>query len=195
METEFERRLQEILSEYPEIDPAQAALALKGQPGATNEQIAQLSRLRPEEAERGAPKPSPEKSKSTGSTPRTSPQMMALLKERWRVRKRLAKAHQQAITEYNKLIEKNPLDHEAYNSRGESHLKFENYQQATEDFNRAIIALQQSIIGPEAKYFRNRGLAYEKLGNGKQAIEDMKTAAMAGDKEAQKYLLSKEMTW
>jgi len=46
-----------------------------------------------------------------------------------------------------------------------------------------------------AKYYRNRGLAYEKLGNKNQAIEDLKTAARVGDKEAQKYLLSKEMTW
>ncbi|MCX5891213.1 MAG: hypothetical protein NTY36_17450 [Deltaproteobacteria bacterium] len=45
METEFERHLREILTEYPDIDPARAALALKGQPEATNEQIAQLSKF------------------------------------------------------------------------------------------------------------------------------------------------------
>lgn len=49
-EIEFERRLQEILTDYPDIDPARAALALKGQPEATNEQIAQLSKFRPGEA-------------------------------------------------------------------------------------------------------------------------------------------------
>lgn len=50
METEFEQRLLEILAEYPEIDPGRAALALKGQPEATNKQIALLSKARPEEA-------------------------------------------------------------------------------------------------------------------------------------------------
>jgi hypothetical protein len=58
METKFEQRLREILTEYPEIDPARATLPLKDQPEATNEQIAQLSRFRPGEAGRGAPKPS-----------------------------------------------------------------------------------------------------------------------------------------
>jgi len=67
VETEFERRLREILTEYPDIDPARAALALKGQPEATNEQIAQLSKVSPKEAERGAPKPSkPTSPTSTG---------------------------------------------------------------------------------------------------------------------------------
>jgi tetratricopeptide (TPR) repeat protein len=125
--------------------------------------------------------------------------------------------YQKAITDFNKLIELQPLDHAAYNNRGEAHLKLGNYQQAREDFNRAIIAFQKSSdwekssIGKimakhglkvpegycidESQYYRNRGLAYEKLGNKKQAIEDMKTAAKAGDKEAQKYLLSKEMDW
>lgn len=58
IDTEFERRLREILTGYPEIDPARATLALKGQPEATNEQIAQLSKFRPEEADRATSKPS-----------------------------------------------------------------------------------------------------------------------------------------
>lgn len=128
--------------------------------------------------------------------------------------------YHQAITEFNKLIELEPLDHAAYNNRGEAHLKLGNYQQAREDFNRAIIAynkvggdldlnmaefcLQTGVTLTEKlrvaletwpKHYRNRGLAYEKLGNKTQAIEDMKKAAQKGDKEAQKYLLSKEMTW
>jgi tetratricopeptide (TPR) repeat protein len=134
--------------------------------------------------------------------------------------------YQQAITEFNKLIKLNPLDHAAYNSRGEAYLKLGKFKQAKEDFNRAIIAFNKSgdrgrsyliekfkwksydQLGPlsdltaaaekvvdESKYYRNRGLAYEKLGKKKQAIEDMKTAAKLGDKDAQKYLLSKEMAW
>ena len=58
VETEFERRLREIFTEYRGIDPERAALALKDQPEATNEQIAQLSRFRPGKEGRGAPKPS-----------------------------------------------------------------------------------------------------------------------------------------
>lgn len=113
--------------------------------------------------------------------------------------------YQQAINEFNKLIELNPVDHEAYNSRGEAYLKLGNFKQAKEDFNRAIISIkkQRKInglpalhnFGLEKIYYRNRGLAYEKLGNKNQAIDDMKTAAKEGDKEAQKYLLSREMDW
>ena len=127
--------------------------------------------------------------------------------------------YEHAIIEFNKSIDLEPLNHKAYNNRGEAHLKLGNYQRARQDFSRAIISCQKSKDSktsdslhdlnvhldasmpnsdgspPEAKYYRNRGLAYEKLGNKKQAIVDMKTAAKSGDKEAQKYLLSKEMTW
>ncbi len=127
--------------------------------------------------------------------------------------------YEHAIIEFNKSIDLDPLNHKAYNNRGEAHLKLGHYQRARQDFSRAIISCQKSKDSktsdslhdlnvhldasmpnsdgslPEAKYYRNRGLAYEKLGNKKQAIVDMKTAAKSGDKEAQKYLLSKEMTW
>ncbi len=126
--------------------------------------------------------------------------------------------YHQAITEFDKIIDLEPLDHAAYNNRGEVYLRLNNHKQAMEDFNRAIIAinhghepnpnglasfaesnkrfglyiLEDSL---QAKYYRNRGLAYEKLGNKNQAIKDLKIAARVGDKEAQKYLLSKGMTW
>ena len=126
--------------------------------------------------------------------------------------------YQQAIVEFNKSTELEPLDHEAYNNRGEAYFKLGNYQQARDDFNKALIAINNghepnpggfvglaeinkrfNIQFPrqslEAKYYRNRGLAYEKLGNKNQATKDLKTAAMVGDQEAQKYLLSKEMAW
>ena len=105
--------------------------------------------------------------------------------------------YQQAINMFNKSVELNPLDHAAYNTRGEVYSKLNNYKQAMEDFNRAIIAInhghepnpkgfvglakilkeqnwerQEDLI--QAKYYRNRGLAYEKLGNKNQAIEDLK---------------------
>lgn len=122
--------------------------------------------------------------------------------------------YQQAIIDFNKLIEIEPLDHAAYNNRGEAYLKLGNYRQAKEDFNRAIIAYEKKegglgystfnvqyglkgnvVLERWAKYYRNRGLSYEKLGNKAQSIDDMKKAAKIGDKEAQKYLLSKEMDW
>ena len=81
VENEFEWRLLEILAEYPDIDPEQAALAFKGQPEATNEQIAaiaDLCKFRPEEAYRGPQKP--------------SPYLRQLLKERLRLKKLLAEA-------------------------------------------------------------------------------------------------------
>lgn len=46
--TKFEMRLKGILDEYPDADPHQAALAMRLQPQATDEQIAKLSRVSPE---------------------------------------------------------------------------------------------------------------------------------------------------
>jgi hypothetical protein len=97
VETEFERRLLEILAEYPDIDPEQAALALKGQPDATNEQIAaitDLCKFRPEEAYRGPQKPSPE--------------LRQMLKDGLHLRKLLAAAEeaQETIVEKETPIKK-----------------------------------------------------------------------------------------
>jgi hypothetical protein len=40
-----------------------------------------------------------------------------------------------------------------------------------------------------------RGLAYEKLGNNKRAIEDAKSAAKLGNGDAQSYLKAKGIEW
>jgi tetratricopeptide (TPR) repeat protein len=53
--------------------------------------------------------------------------------------------------------------------------------------------LDPTEINGEAYY--NRGFAYGKLGDHRQAIKDYKTAARLGDKDAQDYLRSKRISW
>ena len=48
--TKFEQRLKSVLDEHPDADPGRAALALRGNPKATNEQIALLSKVGEETA-------------------------------------------------------------------------------------------------------------------------------------------------
>jgi hypothetical protein len=52
METKFERRLREVLTEYPDIDPEKASQVLRAQPGVSNYYIAILSGVNFEEAEK-----------------------------------------------------------------------------------------------------------------------------------------------
>ena len=46
--------------------------------------------------------------------------------------------HQEAINAYNKAIQLNPKDAEAYGNRGVAYSKLGNYQQAIKDYNKAI---------------------------------------------------------
>ncbi len=83
IDTEFERRLREILTEYPEIDPRWAALALKGQPEATNEQIAhlitQLSKFSPVRS--GAAPGKVDRSRKPSKRTATPPDLARVLEE------------------------------------------------------------------------------------------------------------------
>ena len=46
-----------------------------------------------------------------------------------------------------------------------------------------------------ADAYNNRGVAYGKLGNQRQAIEDLKTAARLGNEDAKNSLRSRGLSW
>jgi len=81
------------------------------------------------------------------------------------------KNYKQAIEDFNRAIEINPLYAEAYNNRGNAYTDLDHHKKAIEDFNRAI-DIKPSFAGT----YGNRGNAYIALGNTEQAIEDFSRA-------------------
>jgi tetratricopeptide (TPR) repeat protein len=132
--------------------------------------------------------------------------------------------YQQAINDFNKVIEIYPNFAAAYNYRGAAHYKIENHQQAINDFSKAIEidpklaeayfgrgnvffklgSYQQSIndynkaleLNPKFIHaYINRGNAFVKLGNRDIAIQNYKMAAQLGDINSQKHLTSHGIEW
>ncbi|HVO67135.1 MAG TPA: tetratricopeptide repeat protein [Syntrophales bacterium] len=93
----------------------------------------------------------------------------------------------QSIVDYDKAIEINPEYAEAYVDRGNACAAVGSYYKSILDYNRAI------EINPEyALAYYNRAASYNKLGNRRQAYEDMKKAAMLGDRDARNIMKSQE---
>lgn len=102
--------------------------------------------------------------------------------------------YQKAINDYDKAIEINPrYASTAYCGRAEVYLKMEYQKQAIADFDRAVEIWTGS--GDYSQAYYGRGLAQIKLGNHKQGLEDIKTAARGGFKEAQDFLKTKGIKW
>jgi len=66
--------------------------------------------------------------------------------------------------------------------KGEVLYKSSSYQEAINSYNNAI------NLSPNYKAYFNRGVVYNKLGNRKQAVSDLKAAASLGHKKSQKIL-------
>ena len=98
--------------------------------------------------------------------------------------------YQQAIKDYNKVIELNPQYAKTYYNRGVTYGSFGNYQQAIKDYNKAI-----ELNPQDAEAYYNRGATYGKLGNYQQDIENSKIAAGLGHKHAQDFLRSEGIKW
>jgi len=132
--------------------------------------------------------------------------------------------HAQAIEDFDRAIEINPKDANAYQNLGVTYAKLGNHRQAIEDFDRAIEInpeyaeayynrgfiygklgdFRQAIsdydraieINPDyVKAYYNRGIVYGILGNNRQAIEDIKTAARFDIEDAKKILRSRGINW
>ena len=78
----------------------------------------------------------------------------------------------EAIADYNKAIEINPDDADAYNNRGWVLYNLGKDKEAIADYNKAI-----EINPDHAKAYGNRGLLYDQLGDRQRAISDLQKAA------------------
>jgi len=99
--------------------------------------------------------------------------------------------HRQAIRDLDKAIDLNPNFAKAYFIRGSFYGNvLGNRWQAVRDYSRAI-----ELNPNDAEAYCGRGLAYDTLGNSRQALEDLKIAAGLGSKNAQDFLRSKGISW
>jgi PGF-CTERM protein len=76
-----------------------------------------------------------------------------------------------AIADYNKAIEFDPNEGNAYNNRGNTYQDLQQYDSAIEDYNRAI-----ELDPNDAGAYNNRGNIYHDLQQYKKAIEDYNKA-------------------
>ena len=99
--------------------------------------------------------------------------------------------YQQAIKDFNKVIELDPRIADAYGGRGIAYYYgFGNYRQAIYDFSTAI-----ELNPQDANAYVLRGGTYGQLGNEQQAINDFKIAARLGEKTAQDFLRRQGIDW
>jgi hypothetical protein len=132
--------------------------------------------------------------------------------------------YEQAIRDYDMVIEINPAYKEAYNNRGNAYAAIGSYRQAIQNYdkaieinpnntaaynnrgnaflllgdnNQAIQNYDKAIeIDPNyAEAYNNRAHAYSNLGNNDRAIEDFKTSARLGYLSAQNRLKSRGIDW
>src|SRR5208283_2951885 len=96
--------------------------------------------------------------------------------------KSASEIYQQAINDFNKAIELNPKDAEAYNNRGLAYEYLGNHQKAINDYNKSI-----KLNPKDAMAYNNRGIAYEYLENHQQAINDFNKAIELNPKYAKAY--------
>ena len=94
------------------------------------------------------------------------------------------------IMKYDKAIEQNPKDADAYFNRGLAYAALCDYQKVIADFHKVI-----ELDPRDATAYYNLGSAFSKLGDNKQAIENVKKSAGLGFIVAQNLLKKKGITW
>jgi tetratricopeptide (TPR) repeat protein len=90
---------------------------------------------------------------------------------------------EQAILDFNKALEENPKDAEAYLKRGIAQAEKGRYKQAISDYNKAI-----EINPRNAKAYINRGYAYVKDWEYDQAVSDFNKAIEIDPGDADAYI-------
>ena len=93
-----------------------------------------------------------------------------------------AKNYKDAVEAFNKSIELNPQNANAYGNRGVAHYKLGDNQQAINDYDKAIELNPQNAVA-----YYNRGAAYYALGNNQQAIRDRNEAIDLNPQYAEAY--------
>ena len=91
--------------------------------------------------------------------------------------------YEQAIKDFNKVIELNPNYAEAYYGRGYAYAELNQPERAIEDYSNAI------KLNPKlAEAYNNRGLAYVKLNEYERAIKDYDKAIALNPDDAKAYI-------
>lgn len=107
--------------------------------------------------------------------------------------------YQMALKDFNKVIELSSdsafskYAEGVYYNRGQVYGQLGEFRKAIEDFSRAI-----ELNPKNANAYYNRAVMYRKVGDKKkalEALEDTKTAARLGDKQAQELLKSSKIKW
>ncbi|MBA4418457.1 MAG: hypothetical protein C0392_11210 [Syntrophus sp. (in: bacteria)] len=97
---------------------------------------------------------------------------------------------EEAIKDYDRVLAINPESGIAYTGRGVNFAALKQYEKALKDLNAAI------NLNPEnSDAFYSRGAVYLNMNEHEKAVEDYKLAARLGDKDAQKYLRGKGISW
>ena len=91
--------------------------------------------------------------------------------------------YEQAIKDFNKVIELNPNYAEAYYGRGYAYAELNEYERAIKDYDKAI-----ALNPDDAKAYNNRGYAYANLNEHERAIEDFSEAIALNPNFAEAYI-------
>ena len=94
-----------------------------------------------------------------------------------------AKDYYGAISDYNKAIELNPNDADAFHNRGTSKYYLKDYYAAIADYTKVIDLIPNDVVA-----YNLRGIAKEKLGDLNGACNDWKKAAELGNTEAARWV-------
>lgn len=86
------------------------------------------------------------------------------------------KEFRKAIADYDKILQKDPRQEEAYKCRGDCHQQLGEFKLAIADYDKAI----ENDVESAGTHYYARAIANEKLGNLEQAQKDRKRAAELG---------------
>ncbi len=110
--------------------------------------------------------------------------------ERERLERERLERIENITADYNKAIEIDPQDADAYNNRGFAKNKSGDYQGAIADFNKALAINPQDYAA-----YTNRGIAKRNLGDDRGGCADFKKAVSLGDQGTAQWLNSEVGAW
>jgi tetratricopeptide (TPR) repeat protein len=96
----------------------------------------------------------------------------------------------EAVDLLTMAVKKDPRYFDAYYNRGVVYYLMKNYGAAIDDLSKAI-----SINPDSSEAYASRGEVYEMMNDREKAFDDYKRAARMGNKGAQDYLRSKNVSW
>jgi tetratricopeptide (TPR) repeat protein len=98
--------------------------------------------------------------------------------------------YRRAVDNYNLALKGDPQNPIAYCERGSAYIKLEFFPLAMLDCDKAI------EINPQyARAYFERGISYQRTGNAEKGLQNFKTAAALGSREAQDLLKAAGVQW